>query len=225
MLPLNQPALPEIAYPLPQSIFKNLFFMRRFFLLLALGAFFSSVSTQTSKVEMYDLLKKLLYDSTGYTNVGNWAVGRPKTYPVKWKADRIEMSNDTSINFYRQGTADITIKGKRFVNGGKPLTWNVLLKGPRMGYASFSIVSAASTELQPKMVIDSLLGKQPFKATLLKSCDKDPLTGFYYYAVKLPKKDLAYLRLSWITINGATAVRVDGYDSWSQYAAKLSCRN
>ena len=64
-------------------------------------------------------------------------VGQPKKFPVKWKADRIEMSNDTSINFFRMGTADITIKGRSFSQAGQPVKWNVMLKGPRMGYGSF----------------------------------------------------------------------------------------
>jgi len=32
---------------------------------------------QTAKTEMYDLVKKLLDDSTGYENVGDWAVKIP----------------------------------------------------------------------------------------------------------------------------------------------------
>ena len=199
--------------------------MRTTFLFLFLGVFTKGVFAQAQKAELYDLVKKLLYDSTGFENVGDWAVGKAQKYPVKWKADRLEMSNDTSVNFFRQGTADISINGKSFTNGGKPLTWNVLLKGPRMGYASFSIASAGSTELKPKPTVDSLLGRRPYKATLLKSCDSNPLTGYYYYSVKLPKKDLVYLKLSWITVNDATAIRVDGYDSWSQYQAKLACKN
>lgn len=62
-----------------------------------------------------------MYDSTGYENVGDWAVGTPKKYPVKWKADRIEMSDDTSINFFRTGAADVTIKGRAFGRRACPL--------------------------------------------------------------------------------------------------------
>ena len=199
--------------------------MRTFFFLLFLLLFSKAAVAQTQKVELYDLLKKLVADSTGYESVGDWAVGKAQKYPVKWRADRLEMSNDTSINFFRQGTADITLNGKGYSNAGKPLTWQVLLKGPRMGYASFSIASAGNAALPPKPTLDSLLGKRPYKAALLKSCDNDPLTGFYYYSLKLPKKDLVYLRVGWITVNGVTALRFDGYDNWSQYAAKLACKN
>jgi len=165
----------------------------------------------------------MLYDSTGYENVGDWAVGKPKKFPVKWKADRIEMSDDTSINFYRMGAVDITVKGRSFMQAGQPVKWNILLKGPRMGYSSFSIISSPCSEMQPKYTIDSIFGKKPFAAKLLKSCDAKTLSGYYYYELKIPKKDIAFIKLSWISINGNTAIRLDCFDSWSKYAVKLEC--
>ncbi|MGB8190335.1 MAG: hypothetical protein WCF67_00390 [Chitinophagaceae bacterium] len=190
--------------------------------LLAIGLL-SSASAQSSKIELYDLLKKFFYDSTGYENVGDWAVGQPKKFPVKWKADQVNMSDDTSINFFRQGTADITINGKSFIQAGQPVKWNVMLKGPRMGYTSFAIVSSASSNMNTNYNLDSVFGKRPFKAKLIKSCDSRKEFGYYFYEVKLPKKDVAYLKLSWISVNGNTALRIDGYDGWSKQSAKLAC--
>ena len=179
---------------------------------------------QSSKIELYNLIKSLLFDSTGYENVGDWAVGNPKKFPVAWKADKIEMSPDTSINFYRMGTANISGKGHSFISKGQPAKWSIMLKGPRMGYGSFSIISSPSNDIQSKWTIDSIFGNKPFEATLLKSCDSKVLTGYYYYEVKLPKKDVAYLKMSWLSINGSTALRIDCYDNWSKYAVKLDCR-
>jgi hypothetical protein len=121
------------------------------------------------------------------------------------------------------GTAEITIKGRSFMKAGEPVKWNVMLKGPRMGYTSFSIISSSSEEIQPKYIIDSVFGKKPFTAKLLKSCDTKALAGYYYYEVKLPKKDLAFIKLSWLSVNGNTAIRIDCYDNWSKYAVKLDC--
>jgi len=193
---------------------------------MLITAFFSvafSISAQTSKTEFYELIKKLIYDSTGYENVGDWAVGKPNKFPVSWKADKIEMSPDTSINFYRSGTADLKVKEKSFLVAGKPITWYVMLKGPRMGYASFSILSQASKDIQPKFTLDSLFGKKPFTAKLIKSCDDKTVAGYYYYELKIPEKDTAFLKISWVSANGSTALRVDGYDNWSKYAVKLDC--
>ncbi|MEP7252860.1 MAG: hypothetical protein ABI683_10790 [Ginsengibacter sp.] len=178
---------------------------------------------QSPKTELYDLIRKFLYDSTGYSNVGDWAVGEPKKFPVEWKADRIEMSEDTSINFFRLGSANVTIRNKSFMQNGQPVKWNVMLKGPRMGYTSFGIISSPGAELPVKLTLDSIFGKKPFTAKLLKSCDSRTLTGYYYYELKLPKKDLAYIKLSWLSIKGNTAIRIDVYDADSQYAAKLDC--
>ncbi len=183
-----------------------------------------TATAQSPKTELYDLIKKLLTDSTGYENVGDWAVGAPKKFPVKWKADRIEMSDDTSINFFRTGATEIMIKGKTFMQAGQPVKWSIMLKGPRMGYTSFSIVSSPlSSELQPKYNLDSIFGKKTFAATLLKSCDAKNISGYYYYQLKLPKKDIAFLKLSWVTVNGNTAIRIDCFDNYSKYAAKLDC--
>lgn len=196
--------------------------MKKLFLLVFLAAMGHAASAQT-KTELYDFIKKFLYDSTGYENVGDWAVGNPKKFPVKWQADKIEMSDDTSINFFRRGSADITIKGKSFMTGTSPAKWNILLKGPRMGYSSFSMISSNSAELKTHYTIDSLFGNKNFKAKLLKSCDHKTLSGYYYYEVKLPKKDIAYIKFSWLSVNGSTAIRIDVYDSWSKYAVKLDC--
>ncbi|MFN0082280.1 MAG: hypothetical protein ACKVOM_07140 [Ferruginibacter sp.] len=193
-----------------------------FFILLICST--SSASAQSSKIELFDLIKKLLNDSTGYENVGDWAVGQPKKFPVKWNEDQLNMSEDTSINFYRMGTADIILKGRSFMQSGKPVKWNIMLKGPRMGYTSFSIIRSPSTELQPKYTIDSIFGKKPFTAKLLKSCDGKTLSGYYYYEVKLPKKDIAFIKLSWVSVNGNTAIRIDCFDNWSKYAVKLDCK-
>lgn len=134
------------------------------------------------------------------------------------------MSDDTSINFFRLGTVDITIKGKSFMEAAQPVKWNIMLKGPRMGYSSFSIISSPNGEMQSKYTIDSIFANKPFKAKLLKGCDTKTLAGYYYYELKLPKKDLAFLKLSWISVNGKTAIRIDCYDSWSKYAVKLDCK-
>ena len=134
------------------------------------------------------------------------------------------MSDDTSINFFRTGTAAITVKGKIFKQAGQPVKWNVMLKGPRMGYTSFSIVSSPlSSELQPKYNLDSVFGKKYFTAKLIKNCDAKNVSGYYYYELKLPKKDITFLKLSWVNVNGNTAIRIDCFDNFSKYAAKLDC--
>ena len=202
----------------------NFKLMKKLLLFIVIGCSSFTASAQLPKTELYDLIKKLLTDSTGYDNVGDWSVGKPKKFPVQWKDDKLEMSADTSINFYRMGTVDISIKGRSYMQAGQPVKWNIMLKGPRSGYSSFSMVSSPlSNEMQPKYTLDSVFGKKPFTAKLLKSCDTKTVAGFYYYELKLPKKDIAFLKLSWVTVNGNTAIRIDCFDDFSKYAAKLDC--
>lgn len=197
--------------------------MKKLLLLVLTSGSFLAATAQPPKTELYDFIKRFLIDSTGYESTGDWAVGNPKKLPVKWKEDRVIMSEDTSINFYRSATADITVNGKTFMQNGKPVTWSVMLKGPRMGYTSFSIISSPSSEMKPIFTIDSVFKNKKFNAKLLKSCDAKTLSGYYYYELKLPKKDVAFFKISWLSINGNTAMRIDCYDDWSKYAVKLDC--
>lgn len=92
-----------------------------------------------------------------------------------------------------------------------------------MGYTSFSIISSPTAEMQPKYNIDGLFDNKPFTARLIKSCDTKNMAGYNYYELKLPRKDLSFLKISWLSVNGKTALRIDCYDNWSKYAVKLYC--
>jgi hypothetical protein len=197
--------------------------MKKIILLLIITSCCQVLYSQSTTIELRALIEKLVYDSTGYENVGNWDVANSKKIPVKWKTPGVEMSDDTSINFFRSGTLAIIMNGKTFMQAGTPVKWSIMLKGPRMGYTSFSIVSSPSKELVSKYTIDSLFDKTKYHSRLLKSCETNPVTGFYYYELKLPKKDIAFIKISWISVNGNNAVRIDCYDSYSKYAVKLNC--
>ena len=97
-----------------------------------------------------------------------------------------------------------------------------MIKGPRMGYTSLSIISSPYEQFN-RNTINSVFGNKPFTAKLLKTCDSKTLSGYYYYQVKLPKKVMAFIKLSWLSINGNTAIRIDCFDNWSQYGAKVDC--
>ena len=197
--------------------------MKKLLLLSIFSSLHHFAVAQPAKIEMYDLVRQFLYDSSGFENVGDWGIGHPKKYAVNWKADKLEMSPDTSINFYRLGTVDAKVRGRTIMQKGVPVKWQLMLKGSRMGYMSFSLISSPSVELNPKYTIDSLFGNKPFVVKLLKSCDDKTLSGYYYYEIKIPKKDVAFIKVSWISVNGSTAIRLDCFDNFSRYAVKLDC--
>ena len=188
------------------------------FLLIATYSF-----SQTKKTELFDLIKNFVQDSTEYPTTGDWAVEKPKTYPVKWESDRIVMSDDMKINFYRKGTANISVNGKTFNDGASPAKWNVMLRGPRMGFISFNITSPYLKNLYQKITIDSLLNTKQYSYKLLKSCDSKPDGGFYYYQLSIPKKVTSWLKVAWACKSGACSVSIDCYDDWSKQYADLNC--
>lgn len=195
-------------------------FMRSIFIVLILAS--ASVSLgQTRGTELSTLVTKLITDSTGFENVGDWAVGNATKYPVMWKTD-VVMSDDPSINFYRSGLSSVVYKGKTLLNAmNRPLPWEVMLKGPRMGYSSYTIISGASAELND-FNIESLFPDQNVQSKLLKTCNTSS-GGFDFYEVKIPGKDLHYMKISRAEQNGATAIRLDGFDAFAMKDAKLDC--
>lgn len=195
-------------------------FMRSIFIVLILAT--SSISfSQTRGTELSTLITKLITDSTGFENVGDWAIGNATKYPVTWKTDLV-MSDDPSINFYRSGLSSIVYKGKTLLNAiNRPMPWEVMLKGPRMGYSSYTIISGASAELND-FSIESLFPDGSVQSKLIKSCNTSGVL-FDFYEVKVPGKDLHFLKISRAEKNGTTAIRIDGYDAFAMKDAKLDC--
>ncbi|MGZ5248280.1 MAG: hypothetical protein ACXWCR_14325, partial [Flavitalea sp.] len=101
--------------------------------------------------------------------------------------------------------------------------WEVILKGPRMGYSSYTSISGASKELNG-FNIESLFPDQNVQSKLLKSCNSSN-GGFDFYEVKIPGKDIHYLKISRADQNGATAIKIDGYDAFAMKDAQLDCDN
>src|ERR1035437_7502113 len=111
-----------------------------FILLLIISFSFA----QTKKIDLYDLIKKFVQDSSVSGTSGDWAVGHPATYPLEWKEDRVNMSDDIKINFYRTGSAMVSVNGKAYSK------WSVMLRGPRSGFSSFNVSSPLLISIHPK---------------------------------------------------------------------------
>lgn len=201
-----------------QKRFKKLDHMKATLVML-MTCFTALVNGQVSQTNLYDLIRSLLYDSTGYENVGDWGVGAPDKFPVKWEADRIEMSEDSSVHFYRAGIAQVAVTGDVHTAD----KWSLVIEGPRMGYTSFTLSGPATAAFKSNHSLEALLGDKPYRATLIKRCDTKPDHGFLYYELKLPAKDIEFVKLSWYPSNGNTLLRMEGYDNWSKYAVNLDC--
>ncbi|MEP6676098.1 MAG: hypothetical protein ABJA78_13130 [Ferruginibacter sp.] len=197
--------------------------MKKIILSFSAMLFIATTFSQAKKTELYDLIKKLTLDSNS-TSTGDWAVGHPNTWPVQWENDKVTMSDDMDINFFRKGTATISLNGNSFDNGGKSAKWMIMLKGARSGYSSYTITSPALQGLHAKEALDSLFGKRSFTYKLLQRCDASANAGFYYYEVHLPKKAIVFMKTGWSCSNGNCSISIDCYDDWSKQYAKLNCK-
>ncbi len=181
---------------------------------------------QLKKIELYDLVKKMAPDSA-LGMVGDWAVGNPRAYPIKWKADRLEMSDDITINFFRTGTLNIAVKGRSLLNTQQQVCkWTLMLRGPRAGFTNYALNSEgiAGWHISADgILIDSLLGNRPYTSKLLKACNINASTGFNYYQLKLPKKDPLWVKIGWMITNGACSIGLDVYDDFSKTNAAIGC--
>ncbi len=192
--------------------------MRKFSLLLLLMAAGNMSRAQTIPTELQKLIISFI---PAEGSLASWGVGNPSMYDVKWSADKVESSDDPSINFYRNGMTSAYYRGKTLLNSQKPISWAVSIKGPKDGFTNYSIVSSPSSELN-NFSIESIFTNDAATWTLLQSCDEEG-RKFRFYEVRVPGKDVHYLRIQLIPRSSATAIRIDGYDAASKDNADLGC--
>ena len=192
--------------------------------LISLTAFlfiFIGTNGQTKKIELSDLLKTLIPDSSEYGGMGDWNMKKPDGQTLKWTSDHLEMSDDMSINFFFYVLALVTIKSQNR-NAVSP-KWSLMFRGPRMGFDNFNLTSPYLSGFSEPPVLDSLLFPNNYKSTLLKTCKPSGISGFYWYQIIFPKKIIAYIRLAWEKKDNQYKLIIDCYDSFSKQYAHLNC--
>jgi hypothetical protein len=196
--------------------------MKALFSFLAFFSFLFFANAQTKKIELSELFKSLIPDSTDYSSVGDWNMKKPGPQTIKWTSDHLEMSDDMSINFFKKALVLVMIKGQ--TKSPSNLKWNLMLRGPRMGFDNFNLTSPYLSGFTSPPVLDSLLSLNNYKSALLKSCNPVSGNGFYWYKIIFPKKIIAYVKLAWEKKNEQYRLNIDCYDSWSIKYAHLDCR-
>lgn len=196
--------------------------MKAIFSLLVFFPFLFNASAQTKKIDFTELLKVLIPDSTEYQSVGDWNMKKPDAQTIKWTSDHLEMSDDMSINFFKNALVQVTLKGKsKNVTNTK---WNLMLRGPRMGYDNFNLTSPILSGYTAPPIIDSLISLKNYASTLLKSCKIAADKGYNWYEIILPKKITTYIKFAWEKRNDQYRLIIDCYDSWSMKYAHLDCK-
>lgn len=181
-----------------------------------------SMKAQTIPTELQKLVTSFIADESEDAVVGDWAVGEPSKYDVKWSTDKLESGNDPNFSFFRNGMTSAYYRGKTLLNSQKPISWAVTLRGPKEGYTSYSIASSPSSELND-FSIESIFSKDAGTWNLLSSCDEAG-KKFRFYEVHLPGKTVHYIKISLIPRSTATAIRIDGYDAGSKELASTDCQ-
>jgi len=188
--------------------------MKKIFNLALLIAAFYAAHSQSRPGDLYTLVKKLSLDTL--EDMRDWGVGQPSLYPVKWDKDNVTMSDDIKINFFRTGWANIATKSGN-------TSCKVMIYGPRSGFNSYMILGTVVKDYHSKPTLDSVLGKNPYSAKLLKACDKSDAGGFYYYELKLPKKSLIWVKLTYVCNAAGCSVRLTQYNEYTKADVKLDC--
>jgi hypothetical protein len=190
--------------------------MKQILTIVLIAGIVSSALSQTKPVSLYTLVKAMALDSI--SDMGEWDLGSPKASPIKWDAENIMMSDDLKINFYRTGVATVLIMGH-------PYPWKTMIYGPRSGFMSFMITGPVIKEWRGKPNMDSLLGKNAYTLKLLKSCDKQEASGFYFYEIKIPKKKIFWAKLNYSCSTAGCTTRLAHFDAETKQELKLDCPN
>lgn len=140
----------------------------------------SMLSAQNKKVELYELIKSLLPDSTQAAPEVSWNNLKKIPY-AKWSKPK---QNNTPKEYYLPATIGVTINGKSYPPSNSGY-WDVNLKGSATGYTSISLSSPETSQWLDTQ-IERLFGKNQFSSVPLKNCQYQ--NGGVFYEVKISGK-------------------------------------
>ncbi|MEP7080925.1 MAG: hypothetical protein ABI784_09355 [Ginsengibacter sp.] len=196
--------------------------MKAIFSFLIFFLFLFYANAQTKRIELSELFKSLIPDSSEYQITGDWNMKKPDAQTIRWTSDHLEMSDDMTINFFKNALVQVTLKGRNRNPGNSK--WNLMLRGPRMGFDNFNLTSPYLSGYSAPPILDSLLSSNSYKSTLVKSCKPTADKGYNWYKIILPKKITAFIKLAWEKNNDQYRLIIDCYDSWSMKYARLDCK-
>lgn len=155
--------------------------------------FFLAGKSQSATVELYDLVRSLLPDSTASPAIVPWNQQALKSENITWQSNT-PVNNENK--FSMRGNLILTINGNSFscdVKNTRPCPFQLFLEGTEKGYSIFSIDHLASTNVNPEQSI-AYLFNQPLRSKLLK---KNRDTGniiLYTYEIRMTGKRAAWLK-------------------------------
>ena len=166
--------------------------VRFIFLIITLVIITYNANSQTKSIDLYDLIRNSVPDSSSTKNVTDWQNGISINPLVKWVNNKLKKSLGY---YYKDGGARVKPNNK------KPEHVDIFLRGNTLeGYSEIRL----KTNWGEGYAIEKLLGNKPYTITLLKK-DVSGLPNYendYYYKLKLPgKKDVWVISESSINRN------------------------
>ena len=166
--------------------------VRFIFLIITLVIITHNANCQTKSIDLYDLIRNSVPDSSSTKNVTDWQNGISINPLVKWVNNKLKKSLGY---YYKDGGARVKPNNK------KPEHVDIFLRGNTLeGYSEIRL----HTNWGEGYAIEKLLGNKPYTITLLKK-DVSGLPNYendYYYKLKLPgKKDVWVISESSINRN------------------------
>ncbi|HQX44632.1 MAG TPA: hypothetical protein PK209_08760 [Saprospiraceae bacterium] len=153
--------------------------MKKFLVLFLLGSVSLMSKAQTTSIDLYDLLKKMVPDSSSTTLSCDWKKGNSPAGLIKWESISPKKNQ---VEYFKNGTL------KLLSHDQKPEDASIFLSGTALsGYSEIQISMTPPTEDGIESYkMEKLLGKKPAAIKLIK----DDGGGFpmYYYEVKFPGK-------------------------------------
>ena len=153
--------------------------MRFIFLIITLVIITHNANCQTKSIDLYDLIRSSVPDSSSAKNVTDWQNGISINPLVKWINNKPKKSLEY---YYKDGSARVKPNKKKFDEHV-----DIFLRGNTLeGYSEIRL----KTYWGESYSIEKLIGNKPYTITLLKK-DVSGLRNYandYYYELKLPGK-------------------------------------
>jgi flavodoxin len=168
-------------------------------------------------IELYDLIKNLLPDSSQADNDVSWKALSAKT-TLSW--GKLNYNNVEKF-YFEIANCHVSINGKTFACGGSAnCSWSVTLYGNSGGYTHVSISPDLSNEPPYQTTLAYLFGKHNSKYTALKKCDNS--FNEVFYEVTMPGKKTFWMHCELSGGSGGSTIGIDCYfnkkDLTAEYA-------
>lgn len=159
--------------------------------LLVIGSFLDGKG-QSKYIELYDLVRSLLPDSTAASGIVKWTDPSIQVKGINWQST-------TPVNnegvYSMRGSLPLSINNSTFsceVNSNRPCPFKLYLEGNDKGYTKISLDHLPSTEFNPEQQI-SFLFPQSVRWKIYRKNQDTGMVKVYTYEIRIPGRRTAWM--------------------------------